>query len=273
MPKIEEKAIEFELDTPESVGQEIDPTLESEFAEPFDYRKKYSKAYYRHYIENFEQNEKKRYFYRFVKRSFDIIVSLLALIILSPVMLIIAIAIKCDSKGPVIFKQKRVGKNGRVFNCIKFRSMSNDAPHECASSQFENAGAYYTRVGKFLRKTSLDEIVQFWCVFIGQMSFIGYRPLILSEENCNNMRERLGVFRMRPGISGYAQVHGRDDLYYKNKAILDAEYVKRASLWFDLKLIFKTIAVIVKREGNDAETCDKKKEKEKTVEESVTETI
>ena len=252
MPVIEEKTIEFELDVEETAEAAINDELQAELNEPFDYRKKYSKSYYEHYIKNFSQNPKKRYFYRFVKRSFDIVVSLLAMIMLSPVMLVIAIAIKCDSKGPVFFKQKRIGKDGKVFNCIKFRSMSTEAPHDCATSQFENAASYYTRVGKFLRKTSLDEIAQFWCVFVGTMSFIGYRPLILQEENCNAMRDKLGVFTMRPGISGYAQVHGRDDLYYKNKAILDAEYVKRASLWFDIKLIFKTIIVILKREGNDA---------------------
>ena len=218
--------------------------------EPFDHTIEHSDTYYEQYIENFVPNKKKRLFYRFVKRSFDIAVSLLMLIVLSPIMLIIAIAIKCDSKGSVIFKQKRMGRNGKTFYCYKFRSMRTDAPRDCATSRLENPEQYQTRLGRFLRKTSLDELPQLWCVFVGSMSFIGYRPLVLTEENCNEMRRRLNVFSVRPGISGYAQVHGRDDVYYKNKAILDAEYVKKASLWLDLKLMFQTIIVVLKREGN-----------------------
>lgn len=221
--------------------------------EPFDHTIEHSDTYYEQYIENFVPNKKKRLFYRFVKRSFDIAVSLLMLIVLSPIMLIIAIAIKCDSKGSVIFKQKRMGRNGKTFYCYKFRSMRTDAPRDCATSRLENPEQYQTRLGRFLRKTSLDELPQLWCVFVGSMSIIGYRPLVLTEEKCNEMRRRLNVFSVRPGISGYAQVHGRDDVYYKNKAILDAEYVKNASLLFDLKLIVKTVLVVVKREGNDAE--------------------
>ena len=221
--------------------------------EPFDHTVEHSDTYYEQYIENFVPNKKKRLFYRFVKRSFDIVVSLLMLIVLSPIMLIIAIVIKCDSKGSVIFKQKRMGRKGKIFYCYKFRSMRTDAPSDCATSRLENPQQYQTRVGRFLRKTSLDELPQLWCVFVGSMSIIGYRPLVLTEEKCNKMREQLGVFEMRPGISGYAQVHGRDDVYYKNKAILDAEYVKKASLWFDLKLMFQTVGVVLKREGNDAE--------------------
>ena len=218
--------------------------------EPFDYTVEHSDTYYNQYIHNFVPNKKRRLFYRFIKRCFDIIVSLLGLILLSPLMLIIAIAIKCDSKGKVIFKQKRMGKNGKTFNCYKFRSMKTDAPRDLATSLMENPEQYQTRVGRILRKTSLDELPQLWCVFVGTMSIIGYRPLVLTEEKCNNMRRELNVFSVRPGISGYAQVHGRDDVYYKNKAILDAEYVKKASLWLDIKLMFQTVAVVLKRDGN-----------------------
>ena len=226
--------------------------------EPFDHTIEHSDTYYEEYIENFVPNKKKRLFYRFVKRSFDIVVSLLMLIVLSPIMLIVAIAIKCDSKGSVIFKQKRMGRSGKTFFCYKFRSMRTDAPRDCATSRLENPEQYQTRVGRFLRKTSLDELPQLWCVFVGSMSIIGYRPLVLTEEKCNEMRRRLNVFSMRPGISGYAQVHGRDDVYYKNKAILDAEYVKKASLWFDLKLMFQTVWVVLKRKGNRDEKRGKK---------------
>jgi O-antigen biosynthesis protein WbqP len=216
--------------------KEIETEENLDSPEVFDYRLKYSDVFYETYILSYRKNTKKRTFYRFVKRSFDIIASLLGIILLSPIMLVIAVAIKLDSKGPVIFKQQRVGKGGKPFTCYKFRSMSQTAPHEMATSVLQNADQYVTRVGRVIRKLSLDELPQLFCCLTGKMSVIGYRPLILSEEKCNGMRERLGVFEMRPGISGYAQVVGRDDVYYKNKAILDAEYVKKASILFDIKL-------------------------------------
>ena len=121
---------------------------------------------------------------------------------------------------------------------------------DIATANLTDANEKITKTGKFLRLTSIDELPQLWCVFIGTMSFIGYRPLVLTEEKCNEMRKRLGVFAMRPGISGYSQVRGRDDVYYKNKAIMDAYYVKNASLAFDLKLIAQTVSVVLKRDGN-----------------------
>ncbi len=211
----------------------------------------YSDDFYEDFIEGFEPNAKKRLGYRFLKRFFDVAVSALLLILLLPVMLVLIIAIKCDSKGPAIFKQARMGRNGKIFRCYKFRSMRIDAPKDCATSLLEHPEAYQTKVGKVLRRLSLDELPQLWCVFIGTMSFIGYRPLVLTEEKCNEMRKRLGVFAMRPGISGYSQVRGRDDVYYKNKAIMDAYYVKNASLAFDLKLIAQTVSVVLKRDGNN----------------------
>ena len=241
---------------PENAELEVQNTQENvehyQPGDPFDHTVKHSDAYYEEYMAAFEPNPKKRLFYRFVKRTFDIVASALMLLLLSPVFLVLAIAVKCTSKGPIVFRQQRLGKGGKPFTCLKFRSMRIDAPHDTATSLLGDPDQYLTRVGKFLRKFSLDELPQIWCVFIGTMSFIGYRPLVLSETNCNDMRRRLGVFTMRPGISGYAQVSGRDDLYYKNKAIMDAEYVKRASIWFDLKLCFKTVAVVLKLEGNDA---------------------
>lgn len=233
------------------VAESAEPAIIMPFPQSADgYNTRYSDLFYEQYIENFVPNKKKRLFYRFIKRAFDIVVSFLMLVVLFPLMLIISIVIKCDSKGSVIFKQERMGKNGKKFHCYKFRSMRTDAPSDCATSRLDHPEQYQTKVGHFLRKTSLDELPQLWCVFIGTMSFIGYRPLVLTEEKCNEMRRRLNVFSLKPGISGYAQVHGRDDVYYKNKAILDAEYVKKASLWLDLKLIFQTIGVILKRDGN-----------------------
>lgn len=218
-------------------------------SEQLDYTKEYSDEFYEEYIESFQKNGKKKLFYRFVKRSFDILVSLLGLILLSPLFLVIAILIKCDSKGKVIFTHDRVGKDGKTFKCHKFRSMYESAPPSCATSVLQNAEQYYTRVGSVLRRTSLDELPQLFSVLIGKMSLIGYRPLVVTEEKCNNMRLRLGVFAMRPGISGYAQVHGRDNVYYKNKAIMDAYYVKNASLSMDIKLLFQTVGVVLKRKG------------------------
>ena len=246
---------------------ETSEIIEEEYSvgEPFNYKVEHSDLYYEQYIQSFKPNTKKRLFYRCVKRIFDIFASLIMLILASPLMLIVAIAIKCDSKGPIIFKQKRMGRYGKTFNCYKFRSMRIDAPHDCATSRLENPKQYQTKVGKIIRKLSLDELPQLWCVLIGTMSFIGYRPLVLTEEKCNKMRERLGVFSFRPGISGYAQVHGRDDVYYKNKAILDAEYVKKASLWLDLKLIFLTVWVVLKREGNDSEKINKTQQENEPV--------
>ncbi len=258
---LEKPAIELELDPSElnsesNVSSEYlsdGESLEDNYVpgEYFDYNVKHSDTYYEQYIKNFVPNKKKRLFYCFVKRSFDIAASLFALVLLSPLMLIIAIAIKCDSKGSVIFKQKRMGKNGKVFYCYKFRSMKIDTPKDCPTSCLKNPTQYHTRVGRVIRKLSLDELPQLWCVLIGTMSIIGYRPLVLTEEKCNDMRQRLNVFSVRPGISGYAQVYGRDDVYYKNKALLDAEYVKKASLLLDLKLIFKTIAVVLNCKGNN----------------------
>lgn len=228
----------------EKTEERYDPNV------PFDFSVNHSDAFYEQYIEQFVPNTERRFFYRFFKRMFDIAFSLLALSLLSPVLLVIAIVIRMDSKGSVLFRQKRMGRGGKIFNCYKFRSMRTDAPHDCATSLLKDAQQYQTRVGGFLRRTSLDELPQLWCVLIGTMSFIGYRPLCLTEENCNEMRKRLSVFSLRPGISGYAQVHGRDAVYYKNKAVLDAEYVKSASLLGDLRLIFQTVFVVVKRVGN-----------------------
>lgn len=224
-----------------------------DFEGEFDYRINYSDEYYEDYMANFVPNKKKRVFFRFVKRTFDIFASIILLILLALPMLVIAIIIKRDSKGPAIFKGERVGRNGKKFKCYKFRTMRTDAPKDCPTSLLEHPEAYQTRVGKKLRKYSLDELPQLLCVLKGTMSLIGYRPLVPTEENCNEMRRKLGVLTMRPGISGYSQVHGRDDVYYKNKAIMDAHYVKDASIWLDIKIMFQTVWVVVKRKGNDSE--------------------
>lgn len=224
-----------------------------DFDGKYDYKKEYADAYYARHIERFQPNVRKRRTYRFIKRCFDIVVSASMLAVLLPLFFLLAVAVRCDSAGPVIFKQQRVGRGGKVFTCYKFRSMYVTAPRECATACLENPLQYQTRVGRVLRKLSLDELPQLWCVLVGTMSLIGYRPLILSERDCNEMRESLGVFALRPGISGYAQVCGRDDVYYKNKALLDAYYVKHAGLLLDIKLILRTVIVVIKRDGNHSE--------------------
>ena len=240
----------------------VEPPMPSDEAE-IDFTVKYSDESYDAFIENFKQNKKRRLLYRFVKRSFDILVSLFFLLLFSPVMLVIAIAIKMDSRGPIIFRQERVGRNGKPFYCYKFRSMRVSTPHDMPTSQMARPERYVTRVGWVLRKLSLDELPQLICCLNGRMSFIGPRPLVLTEENCHHMRTRLGVYRMRPGISGYAQVNGRDDVYYKNKAIMDALYVRDASLWFDFKLLLQTVLVVIKRKGNNTGKRRKKNRKAK----------
>ncbi len=215
----------------------------------------YPDSFYERFIVEFKPNQEKCFFYCFVKRLFDVVGSMILLAVLFPVMLFLAIAVRLDSQGPAIFVQNRVGKDGKVFRCYKFRSMRTDAPRDCATSRMENPEQYHTKVGRVLRRLSLDELPQLWCVLVGTMSFVGYRPLVLTEKKCNDMRARLDVFSVRPGISGYAQIRGRDDVYYKNKAIMDAYYVKHASLGFDLRILLRTIWVVFRRDGNN----DKKK--------------
>ena len=196
---------------------------------------------------------------KIIKRVLDIVLCSFALIVLLPVFIITAIGIKISSPGPVFYFSYRTSKGHRKFRFYKFRSMKIDAPRDTATSVLGDASQYMTRTGKVLRKLSLDELPQLFCCLVGTMSFIGPRPLVLNEMKCHDMRERLGVYRMRPGISGYAQVNGRDDVYYKNKAIMDAEYVRDASLWLDLKLMFQTVIVVFKRKGNNTGKRRKKR--------------
>ena len=228
------------------------------FPKEFDPSIDYSDEFYNEIKKVFLPNKKKRYFYRFIKRIFDFLVSLVCILLLSFVFLVVAIAIKIDSKGPVIFKQDRMGKNFKAFKCWKFRSMAVEAPHDVASNELQQASSYVTKVGKFIRKTSIDELAQLFNVLIGTMSIISYRPIILTEVDLNNMRNSLNVFSLKPGITGFAQVHGRDYVTYKNKALMDAHYVKHASFWMDIKLIFGSAYTVVVRRGNRDNNRNKK---------------
>ena len=187
--------------------------------------------------------------YMKVKRLIDIILSLIGLIVLSPVFLILIIAIKLESKGPVLFKQKRIGINKTHFNILKFRTMRIDTPKDTPTHLLENPEQYITKMGKFLRKTSLDELPQIWNIFVGQMSIIGPRPALWNQYDLIAERDKYGANDVPPGLTGWAQINGRDELPIEIKAKLDGEYVARICLGMDVKCFFGTIVSVVKSDG------------------------
>ena len=193
--------------------------------------------------------KKSNYFYLVIKRMVDFILSLIGIIILLPIYIIISLLIKYDSKGPVIFKQERYGKNKRTFYIYKFRTMEIEAPKNESTRNMYDADKYITRIGKVLRKTSLDEIPQFFNILFGQMSIIGPRPVILKEENLINERDKYGANDIKPGITGWAQINGRDAILDEEKAKLDGYYVDNMGIWLDIRCFFKTILYVLKREG------------------------
>lgn len=197
-----------------------------------------------------ESNSAFRWYRDFFKRILDIVISLLGIVVLAIPMLIIALLIKIDSpREHVLFKQARVGKDNQVFTILKFRSMRKDAPHQMATENFENPEEYITRIGKIIRKTSLDELPQLFNVLKGDMSLIGPRPLILAEKKVLAMRDEFGASKILPGITGLAQVHGRDEVTDENKAAYDGKYAQQISLKLDLWIFFKTIFDVVERKG------------------------
>lgn len=200
---------------------------------------------------NADENTTKFLWYRdFFKRIFDIMFSSVALIIFAIPMLIIAICIKLDSKSdPILFKQTRIGKNDIPFKIYKFRTMSNDAPHQVATENFENPEVYITKTGKYLRKASLDELPQLLNVLKGDMSIIGPRPLIPQEKNVLTMRDEYGASRILPGITGLAQVHGRDEISDENKASYDGKYALNVSFMLDISILCKTFFDVIHSKG------------------------
>ena len=185
------------------------------------------------------------FYHRYGKRAIDITISFLGLVFLSPVFLGIAIAIKMDDPGSVFFTQKRLGKNKQYFQLHKFRSMKMSAPHDVPTHQLKQPEYYLTRVGKFLRAHSLDELPQLWDIFLGNMSIIGPRPALWNQDVLVAEREKYGANQVKPGLSGWAQIHGRDAIEIKEKARLDGEYVKKESLLFDLRCFFGTVGKVV----------------------------
>ena len=187
--------------------------------------------------------------YTFIKRVFDIAVSAVSLTLLAPFFLVVAAFIKLDSEGSVIFSQQRVGKNGNPFQVYKFRTMKVNAPHETATSDLSDPYAHITRVGRFLRKTSIDELPQLFNVLRGDMSLVGPRPLIKSEADVHKLRMREGVYDVRPGVTGWAQVNGRDCVPAEEKVYFDKEYVIHRSLIFDALIFVNIVGFVVGVDG------------------------
>lgn len=184
-----------------------------------------------------------------VKRIIDIFLSLTGLIVLSPLYILLIILIKLDSKGPILFKQKRVGINKTHFNILKFRTMKIDTPKDTPTHLLKNPEQYITRVGKFLRKTSLDELPQIWNILIGDMSVIGPRPALWNQYDLIKERDKYGANNIPPGLTGWAQINGRDELPIEVKAKLDGEYAKNISFIMDIKCFFGTIFSVMKSDG------------------------
>ena len=202
------------------------------------------------------------------KRLIDIVLSGIGIVVLIPVWLILAIAIKIDDPGPIFFKQKRIAKdkNGEIqyFNILKYRSMKTSTPKDTPTHLLEDPEQYITKVGKVLRKTSLDELPQICNIFKGEMSIIGPRPALWNQNNLYEERAKYGANAVTPGLTGWAQINGRDELEIEVKAKLDGEYVEKMSFLFDCKCCFGTIASVVKSDGVvEGGTGEMKKQEDK----------
>lgn len=187
--------------------------------------------------------------YIFVKRTIDFLLALIGTLLLSPFFLIIAITIKTSSPGPVFFKQKRIGKNKTEFYILKFRTMRTDTPKDMATHLLADPDLFITKVGKFLRKTSLDEIPQFINILKGEMSIVGPRPALWNQYDLIAERDKYGANDILPGLTGWAQINGRDEPPIEVKAKLDGEYVVKLSFRFDVRVFFMTVLRVLKSDG------------------------
>jgi len=191
-----------------------------------------------------------RSFYKTVgKRCLGIFLSVVGLLATAPLLVIIAVAIKLNSPGPVFFRQKRVGLHKKTFYILKFRSMKSDAPKDTPTHMLQGQEKYITRLGRFLRKTSLDELPQLFNILKGDMAFIGPRPALWNQDDLIAERDKYRANDVLPGLTGWAQINGRDELPIPVKAKLDGEYVEKMSFLFDCKCFFGTIASVFKQEG------------------------
>lgn len=196
----------------------------------------------------------KNFYDRIIKRIIDFVLSLAGIIVLIPAWIILAVAIKIDDPGPVLFKQKRIArdnKDGTVkyFYILKYRSMKTSTPKDMPTHLLKNPEQYITRVGGFLRKTSLDELPQIFNIFLGQMAIVGPRPALYNQTDLYEERAKYGANKVRPGLTGWAQINGRDELLIEDKARLDGEYVSRMSLLMDLKCFFGTFLSVLRQDG------------------------
>ena len=187
--------------------------------------------------------------YRYIKRIVDVVLSGLAIIILSPLLLILCIAIKLDSPGPILFTQKRVGIHKTYFRIYKFRTMRTDTPKDMPTHMLNNPEQYITKTGRFLRKTSLDELPQIFNIFKGDMSIVGPRPALWNQDDLVAERDKYGANDVTPGLTGWAQINGRDELEIPVKAKLDGEYVKKYGFAMDVRCFFGTFLSVLRQDG------------------------
>lgn len=204
----------------------------------------------RGHLEAVGDSEYKPNFYdKYVKRMIDIVLSFGGLVVLSPIFAVIALAIVIEDPGPVLFSQKRIGQDKKYFKLHKFRSMKVSTPHDVPTHMLENPEQYITKVGKFIRAHSLDELPQIWDIFIGNMSIIGPRPALWNQVDLIMERDKYGANDIKPGLSGWAQINGRDELAITMKARLDGEYVEKESFVFDAKCFLATICSVLRHDG------------------------
>jgi len=187
--------------------------------------------------------------YKPFKRLIDIVASIAGILVLSPLLILLTIIIKSDSRGPILFKQKRIGLHKKSFMIYKFRTMRTDTPADMPTHLLDDPASFITKSGAFMRRTSLDELPQLFNILYGQMSVVGPRPALWNQYDLIAARDNVHANDLRPGLTGWAQVNGRDELAIDVKAKLDGDYVKQMSLWFDIQIFFKTIFSVLRREG------------------------
>lgn len=192
----------------------------------------------------------------FGKRVIDFLLSLIGIIILSPIILVICLIIKGTSKGPILFKQNRIGKDNQEFKILKFRTMKIDTPKDCPTHLLENPDQFITGIGKCLRKTSLDELPQLWNILVGDMSIVGPRPSLPNQYDLNTLRDKNGSSKIKPGLTGLAQISGRDELDIGIKAKLDGDYAKCINVFGDMKIFIKTFLSVLKSDGIQEGKCN-----------------
>lgn len=186
---------------------------------------------------------------RYIKRGLDFVLAACFLLLFSWLYVILIVLVKCTSKGPVFFGQKRVGKGKSYFMLYKFRTMRIDTPKDTPTHLLENPDQYITPVGRFLRKSSLDELPQMWNILKGDMALVGPRPALWNQDDLVAERERYGANDVLPGLTGWAQTNGRDELPIPVKAALDGEYVRKLSFWFDLRILIRTVFKVLGQDG------------------------